>query len=121
VDVELRIAGEIDTLEDAHQTCAYRAVQEALTNCIRHAKAQLIHVDVTAAEGGLTISVADDGVGFDAGRRHAGLGLRGIEERFKEVGGRMTITTAPGRGTTLVMYIPLGTPMKEVRLARVAG
>ena len=121
LDVELRIAGEIDTLEDAHQTCAYRAVQEALTNCIRHAKAQSIHVDVTAAEGGLTISVADDGVGFAAGRRHDGLGLRGIQERFKEVGGRMTITTAPGRGTTLVMHIPLGTPMKEVRVARVAG
>lgn len=119
VEVDLRIEGNVDTLADTHQTCIYRAIQEALTNCVRHAKARSIVVDITAVQGSLTISVADDGTGFDAARRRGGLGLRGIEERVKELGGRLTIRTTPGHGTTLLMYLPV--PVTEARLARVAG
>jgi signal transduction histidine kinase len=119
VDADLRIEGNLDNLADSYQTCIYRAIQEALTNCVRHAKARSITVDITAIEGSLAISVADDGTGFDAGQRRGGLGLRGIEERVKELGGRLTIKTAPGQGTTLVMHLPV--PLTEVGLARVAG
>jgi signal transduction histidine kinase len=121
VEVDLRIEGNVDNLADAYQTCVYRAIQEALTNCVRHARARSIAVDVIAADGALTISVGDDGVGFNADQRHDGLGLRGIDERVKEIGGRLTITTAPGHGTTLVMQVPLPAETGEVRLARVAG
>jgi len=119
VEVDLRIEGNVDNLADTPQTCVYRVVQEALTNCVRHAKASSIAVDITAVEGSLAISVADDGMGFDDGQRRGGLGLRGIEERVKELGGRLTIKTAPGHGTTLLMHLPV--PMTEDRLARVAG
>lgn len=121
VDVELRMDGDVETLPDAYQTCVYRAIQEALTNGVRHARARCIAVDVTASGGGLSISVADDGIGFDSHQRNEGLGLRGIEERVNELGGHVRISSADGQGTTLVMQLPLPAPIAEAQLARVAG
>jgi signal transduction histidine kinase len=123
VDVELRAHGDFDLLPDRHRTCVYRAIQEALTNCVRHAKAKAITVSLTGNSAGLDVSVTDDGIGFDAGRRRDGLGLRGIEERVKELDGTMTITGAAGRGTTLTIHLPVPAvvPAGELTLARVAG
>jgi signal transduction histidine kinase len=121
VDVELNVDGEFDTLPDRHQTCVYRAVQEALTNCLRHAKPHSIQVKVAGNDDGLSVSVADDGIGFDPARRRDGLGLRGLEERVKELDGDMTIRSAIGQGTTITMHLPLPVSMSEVRLARAAG
>jgi len=121
VDVQLNIQGSVDALPDRYQTCVYRVVQEALTNCVRHAKAHSIAVDVTGHDDQLDISVSDDGIGFDPARRRDGLGLRGIEERVKELGGVMVVTSAAGRGTTIAIQMPVPVPMTEVQLARVAG
>jgi signal transduction histidine kinase len=121
VDVELTVDGELDTVPDRHQTCVYRVVQEALTNCVRHAQARSVTVSVTGRDDGLNLSVTDDGMGFDPAQRRDGLGLRGIEERVKELGGNLTITSAAGQGTTLSMYLPMPASPKEVRLARTAG
>ena len=121
VDVELRVDGDVDTLPDPHQTCVYRAVQEALTNCVRHAQAQTIAVTVVAGRRTLDVSVTDNGLGFDPAARRNGLGLRGMEERVKEIGGTVTIRTAPGQGTALSVQLPLPAPIAEARLARVAG
>jgi signal transduction histidine kinase len=96
-------------------------IQEALTNCVRHAKAHSIAVDLTGHDDQLDISVSDDGIGFDPARRRDGLGLRGMEERVKELGGVMIVTSAAGRGTTIAMHMPVPVPMTEVQLARVAG
>jgi two-component system sensor histidine kinase UhpB len=65
--------------------------------------------------------VTDDGVGVDAGRRGEGLGLRGIEERVRELNGHMTIRSTPGRGTHLAIQLPLPESVREVPLARAAG
>src|SRR5688572_1976721 len=73
VDVELKIEGHVDTLPDRIQTCLYRAIQEALTNCVRHAKAHSITVTVTGRDAGLDVSVTDDGIGFDSIQRRDGL------------------------------------------------
>jgi signal transduction histidine kinase len=121
VDVQLNIQGKVDALPDRYQTCVYRVIQEALTNCVRHAKPHSITVDVTGHDDELDISVSDDGIGFDPARRRDGLGLRGIEERVKELGGVMIVTSAAGRGTTIAMHMPVPVPMTEVPLARVAG
>jgi signal transduction histidine kinase len=86
VNVDLHMDSGLDILPDRYRTCVYRAVQEALTNCVRHAKARSIRVSVETAGDELKVSVTDDGVGFDSIRRGAGLGLRGIEERVKELG-----------------------------------
>jgi signal transduction histidine kinase len=99
----------------------YRVIQEALTNCVRHASARSVVVTVTGHELGLDMSVRDDGIGFDAAKHYDGLGLRGIDERVKELGGRMTIRSEAGRGTTLVIELPLAVRITEVGLARVAG
>jgi signal transduction histidine kinase len=119
--VELRMESDFDALPERHRTCVYRAVQEALTNCVRHAKARSVDVSVTSDGEHLDVTVTDDGVGFDAGRRHAGLGLRGIEERVKELQGAMTIEKVDAGGTKLAIRLPWRTPSAEVPLARAAG
>ncbi len=93
INVELSMGGEFDTLPDKHRTCVYRVVQEATTNCARHAHARNIKVTVTTEGGQLTLTVRDDGVGLDPSRRRKGLGLRGVDERVRELDGRMTIGT----------------------------
>jgi len=119
-NVDLTIEGEFDGLPDRHRTCVYRAVQEALTNCIRHANAQAITVNVIRCNDELRVAVRDDGIGFDPGRRRTGLGLCGIEERVRELHGAMTISGIAGRGTLLNIRLPLLEPAMEVPLARAA-
>lgn len=123
VEVELSVDGDLDTLPNTYQTCVYRAVQEALTNCVRHAKAHTVVVAVAVASDNrtLSISISDDGIGFVPGERRDGLGLRGIEERVKEVGGTLQIRSVPGQGTMIAMRLPLSAPVAEAPLARVAG
>jgi signal transduction histidine kinase len=119
VPVNLTITGALDDLTDQHRTCVYRIVQEALTNCVRHAKATEIAVTVHAAGGALDVTVRDNGVGIDPARRGGGFGLRGIEERVRELGGTITVTSAPDGGAVLAVRLPVQT--SEPILARAAG
>jgi signal transduction histidine kinase len=122
VTVELSLRGDFNALPDAYRTCVYRAVQEALTNCIRHAQARSIAVTITGQADRLDVSITDDGVGLDSERLGGGLGLRGIEERVRELLGVMTIQSTPGEGTTLAIRLPLPAGIiPEVALARAAG
>ena len=121
LNVELNMDGDFEILPDRYRTCVYRAVQEALTNCVRHAKASAINVSVTSHRDHLNVSVTDDGIGFDSARRGNGLGLRGIEERVKEIHGAMMIGHADDGGTKLVIRLPLPARQIEVPLARAAG
>jgi signal transduction histidine kinase len=121
VDVELHAQGDFETLPDGHRTCVYRSVQEALTNCVRHARARSIKVSVTGHADRLDVSVSDDGIGFDPARQRDGLGLRGIRERVKELHGTMTIAGSADAGTTLAIQLPLSVGLNEVPLARAAG
>jgi signal transduction histidine kinase len=122
VNAELRMEGDFSALPEAYSTCVYRAVQEALTNSARHAKASSINVNVTGDADHLDVTVTDNGVGIDPARRHSGLGLRGIEERVKELHGTMTIGGAmPNGGTMLAIHLPLPAGAMEVPRARVVG
>jgi signal transduction histidine kinase len=120
INVNLQMEGDVDSLPDKHRTCVYRVVQEAMTNCARHAKARNIDIRVHAARGLLTLSVIDDGVGVDASRRRKGLGLFGIDERVKELQGAMRIARGPQCGTALTVNFPLPA-IGEAPLARAAG
>ena len=121
VNVELIARGDFDALPDRYRTCVYRAVQEALTNCIRHAEARTIKVNVVGYDDRLDVSVTDDGIGLDAARRRDGLGLRGIEERVRNLQGTMRIRGAIGEGTTLTIRLPLPPQIMEESRARAAG
>ena len=124
IDVDLQTDGDFDALPDKHRTCVYRVVQEATTNCVRHAGARKIQIRVNADGDHLRVRVSDDGRGLDP-RQRPGLGLRGIDERVKELHGTMTITSAATGGTTVLVGLPLpirlAAPKVEVPLARAAG
>lgn len=118
VPVDLQMTGSFDALTDQHRTCIYRVVQEALTNCVRHARATAIGIVVRARDEHIEVSVSDDGVGLDPSRRASGFGLRGIEERVRELGGTSTLLSAAGQGATLAIRLPV---TKEPLRARAAG
>jgi signal transduction histidine kinase len=99
----------------------YRVVQEALTNCARHAHAKNVKISVQARDGHLQVSVTDDGVGLNPIRRRSGLGLRGIDERVKELEGTMTISRGAGGGTAVAVQLPLPAGNTAVPRARAAG
>jgi signal transduction histidine kinase len=122
MDVELTVTSALDGLEDRCRTCVYRAVQEALTNCVRHSGATHVRVVVGVAREQLTVTVADDGAGFDPMAATTGLGLRGMKERVKELGGALAVHSEPARGTTLRLSMPAMTlAAGSGDVARVAG
>jgi signal transduction histidine kinase len=121
INVELSMDGDFGALPDKHRTCVYRIVQEALTNCARHARAQNIRIHLAADAAQLRMSVGDDGVGLDLDNRSRGLGLRGIDERVRELDGTMTIEPESGGGTRLVVRLPMPIAAAETALARAAG
>jgi len=122
VPVELTLDGHFERVPEQHRTCIYRVVQEALTNCIRHARATKLSVAVTGRQDSLAVSVSDDGVGMRSERGSSGFGLRGIEERVRELHGTLVIQTAPESGTTLTIDLPIPrVRTEETPRARAAG
>lgn len=95
-----------DKLPEEHTTCIYRVVQEALNNCSRHAQATAVQIALQAKIDGILLTVQDDGSGFDP-RRVRGLGLLGMEERVRHLGGAFEIDARPGRGTIVKVQLPL--------------
>jgi signal transduction histidine kinase len=96
----------IDTLPDEHRTCIYRLVQEAVNNAVRHANARGVEVAVRKEYDKVNVTVHDDGVGFDT-RFMRGLGLLGMEERVRRLGGRLKVSSELGRGTLVQATMPL--------------
>jgi two-component system, NarL family, sensor histidine kinase DevS len=90
------------------ETALYRIVQESLTNVVKHARAGHVSIVLTGKHGSVSILVEDDGVGFEPSRsRGDGLGLLGMRERVELLGGRMTVESRPGAGTTFVAEVPV--------------
>jgi signal transduction histidine kinase len=106
VPVSLELDGA-ENLSDSQRTCVYRVVQEALTNIAKHARALNIAVSVKTVEDGISILVRDDGAGFDVAEAGKGLGLLGIKERVRQLGGDASIESQRGSGTSLRAWLPL--------------
>jgi signal transduction histidine kinase len=107
VRASVSMDGDFDNLSDRQRTYVFRIVQEALTNCAKHSRAKQIAIAVRANEGCTELTIADDGVGFDPSKMlHSGLGLIGIEERVRELGGSVALESAVGKGTTIRVAIP---------------
>jgi signal transduction histidine kinase len=109
LNVEVEINGELSRLEDSRRTCVYRVVQEALTNCIKHAQATRAHVAVHESPAELTLDIWDDGIGMKFGKRQ-GLGLLGMRERVEELGGAFRVATTAGAGMAIRVNLPKGEP-----------
>ncbi|MBR7838903.1 HAMP domain-containing protein [Actinospica durhamensis] len=84
-----------------------RITQEACINAVRHGNAEHLTVLLAQQEGQITLSVRDTGTGFDPGAAHTGSGIAHIRERATELGGSVDIDSAPGRGTTLTVRVPV--------------
>jgi signal transduction histidine kinase len=115
--VEVVIEGLPANLPERHRTCIYRVVQEALTNCARHAAASNIRIVLHTESDRLALTIHDDGRGMpeptsgNGKPLTGGLGLIGMEERVHELGGQLTIQSQPGKGTLLKVSIPIPAEM----------
>ncbi|HSL17152.1 MAG TPA: GAF domain-containing protein [Methylomirabilota bacterium] len=95
------------------ETALYRVVQEAMANVVRHARATRADVLLQRRGDRVTVMVEDNGVGFEPDlvrRREDRLGLLGLEERAEALGGALTVESAPGAGTTIVVEVPFADP-----------
>ena len=86
----------------------YQIAQEGLNNVIKHAKASEIRIFIKYTTENVTLEVIDDGIGFDPQKEqtNGGVGLIGIGERVKKLGGSLKIETASGNGTRIIVTIP---------------
>lgn len=106
IDWEWDFVGDCRDLPDTLQVTVYRVVQECTTNCVRHAKASHVKVEMRRDEQTLKFSVTDNGVGLDANLVR-GFGLIGMRERVSALGGRIAFDTEEGRGLQVRVLIPL--------------
>jgi signal transduction histidine kinase len=117
IPVDVQIQGEMNNLPAGHGVCLYRVVQEALTNCAKHAKAKHIWISVNASLSGVQAIVKDDGVGFASQwqEQSSGIGLLGVSERIRELQGNLKIESEPSRGTCVEVELPLHETRTETR------
>jgi two-component system, NarL family, sensor histidine kinase UhpB len=116
LDIALSSTLERDPAERDTDITVFRILQESLTNIVRHAKATKVQVTLSTDGRSLALEVADDGCGFAASLRQnrtPALGLLGMEERAAAAGGVLTIESAPGRGTRIVLRVPRRRPARR--------
>jgi len=107
IPVTVKVDAALDNLPDHYRTNIFRIVQEALTNCARHAKAASVQISLAERDGAVRLTIADDGVGMNLETpRKRGLGLMGIQERVRKLGGQLSIQSSEMQGTLLSVEIP---------------
>jgi signal transduction histidine kinase len=106
MEVEVESSEVSEEIPDEYKICIYRIVQEALNNAARHSAAKNARVTVEQTANKILVCVSDDGRGFDP-QRVRGLGILGMEERVRRLGGTFTIDSKPGGSTTLKAEFPL--------------
>lgn len=108
----LRANSELFVVSKPVQLTAYRTAQEALTNASKYAECSLVQIELSDAEGVLTVEVTDNGKGISNLEMHKpeAFGIRGLHERAKTVGGWLDVSTREGVGTSIILSVPLGSP-----------
>jgi signal transduction histidine kinase len=109
--IKIRVDAEevSEDLPDEHRTCVYRVVQEALHNATRHAGASHVTIQVRQEPARIRVLISDDGSGFEP-RQEKGVGILGMEERVRNLGGKLHIESSPGHGARLTFELPLEEP-----------
>jgi signal transduction histidine kinase len=107
----VRSPQKIEGLSKPVQLAAYRTTQEALTNIGKYAQCTQVKIELSDAEGVLTLEVSDDGIGITGQDRDktSSFGIRGLQERARTVGGWLDVSSQPGHGTAIILSIPLTT------------
>jgi signal transduction histidine kinase len=95
-----------EDLPDEYKIYIYRLVQEALNNAVRHSGARNAKVLVERLAESIVVRVTDDGRGFDPVRSR-GMGILGMEERVKRLGGTLRVESQPGKGATVTADLPI--------------
>ena len=106
IEVSVESEGVPEDLPDEYNIYIYRLVQEALNNAVRHSGARNAKVVVERLEKSIVVRVADDGRGFDPARSR-GMGILGMEERVKHLGGTLRVESQPGKGATVTADLPI--------------
>lgn len=109
IETTVHAPPEKGTLPKAVQLVAYRTAQEALTNIAKHATCSQVMIDLSDAEGVLTLEVKDNGQGIAATAlsNPKAFGIRGLHERAKTVGGWLDVSTHSNAGTSIILSVPL--------------
>jgi len=115
LDVDVQVCAE--ALPEHLETALYRIAQESLQNVVKHASAENAEIRLKVSSGTVLLEVSDDGVGFDPASvpesdspGSGGYGLSGMLQRAELLGGRLEVDSAPGRGSTLRVRVPLRPP-----------
>ena len=113
--IEFSATGNDKVIEYYLTSTLYRIVQESLSNAQKHAEANYIKINLKITNSKISLSISDNGKGFDASklkqqrktRKESGFGLEGMQERIDIVKGKLSIKSAPGEGTRIKIIIPL--------------
>jgi two-component system sensor histidine kinase DegS len=114
IELQMTAFAGIEALSGVKLLTLFRVAQEALTNVARHAHATKVSLRITKISDLIQMEISDNGKSFDVGsvfraRNPERLGLVGMKERIEMVGGNLTISSAPGKGTTVLVEIPVET------------
>jgi len=109
IPIDLMITPGAQRLPPAVETALYRIIQEALTNIARHASAQSASILVERRQNTVIAVIEDNGIGFDPhhNSNHQRIGILGMQERAKQLGGQLKIESSPGQGTSIFVEIPV--------------
>ena len=108
IRIDLHVGDNLERLPPDVAACLYRVAQAALRNVVKHAQANRVAVELEPVDGGVRLSVSDDGVGFAVPARSSeGLGIVGMQERVRLVGGRFSLKSQVGEGSRVTVWVPL--------------
>lgn len=108
LEVDASIHGFDKRIVQKVEMTLYKVVLELVANVLKHARASRLTLDAVRDDDSITIIIEDDGQGFVEANSKAGLGLKGVRERVASIGGSVRWESSPGRGTTVVVDVPLG-------------
>lgn len=107
IQVEMAFAYKLPEFSNEYRTALYRAAQEALTNVQRHAKADKVRMTLGIVDDEINLTLRDNGIGLPNNADKLGFGLRGIQERAAQLGGRMRLDPNPEGGAQICICLPL--------------
>jgi PAS domain S-box-containing protein len=119
--VELNCGDATNIVTEDEALVLYRVAQEALNNVSRHSKATKANIALEYSETHAKLVISDNGHGFDLAANSGGIGLVGMRERLRAVGGEFRIFSAAESGTEIHASVPLATPVKELNISRRAA